>query len=51
MDETGTAPALRVVRPEETAGTQTYDAAPSTETYWARVQQLRGDLARLRPAN
>jgi hypothetical protein len=51
MDST---PHLRVVDPAPTAAPV---EAPSgvvdraTEDYWARVQQLRADLARLRPAN
>ncbi len=46
---------LRVVRPGETDRTNrqtAYDAGTlSTEDYWARVQALREDLVRLRPAN
>jgi hypothetical protein len=55
METTGTKRALRVVRPDETHGTDgdtAYDArASSTEDYWARVQALREDRERLRPAN
>ena len=51
--------ALRVVRPDETDSRdcdQGYDAGfdvgtLSTEDYWARVQALRADRERLRPAN
>jgi hypothetical protein len=61
MKTTGTTRALRVVRAEETLAS----GAPAEETlasgvvdeeltveeYWAQVQALRSDLARLRPAN
>ena len=51
MDST---PRLRVVEATPTgelleAPDRVVDRA--TEDYWARVQQLRADLARLRPAN
>ena len=53
METTGTKRALRVVRPDETPTTATDE--PSVEDhcidYWAQVQSLRDDLARLRPAN
>lgn len=54
MEMEGTTRRLRVVRPDETR--ETDDRTPgddeaSTEDYWARVQALRDDLARLRPAN
>jgi hypothetical protein len=48
METTGTRGTLRLVRPDETA-TSTDDL--SVEDYWAQVQALRDDLARLRPAN
>ena len=54
MDTTDTRPALRVVRPGEPAGTDptlTPGQTVDPEDYWARVQQLRADLAALRPAN
>jgi hypothetical protein len=46
-DPIPTPPALRVVRPDEPAPTDA--PPPSAEDYWARVQALRDDLARLRP--
>jgi hypothetical protein len=53
MDST---PRLRVVEPAtviEPPVVEPLESAPSLarEDYWARVQQLRTDLARLRPAN
>ena len=55
MDRTGTTRALRVVRPGETHGadgdTRDDAGALSTEDYWARMQALRADRERLRPAN
>ena len=54
MDST---PRLGVVEPARTVLHAEPAAAPgsgvdrATEDYWARVQQLRTDLARLRPAN
>jgi hypothetical protein len=48
--DTTTAQTLRVVRSDEDPA----PAPPSTgtqEEYWAQVQALRADLARLRPAN
>jgi hypothetical protein len=56
METTDTQPALRLVRPGEPAGASEpsspdVGATLSTEDYWARVQQLRADLAALRPAN
>ena len=60
MDTTATVRALRLVRPADT-DTTTDDAAeealplrresPAREAYWARVQALRADRDRLRPAN
>jgi hypothetical protein len=59
METTGMTRALRVVRPDETDSRdcdQGHDAGfdagtLSTEDYWARVQALRADRERLRPAN
>ena len=53
METTGTERALRVVRPDETAGTAGEARAPEDDraAYWSQVQALRDDLARLRPAN
>ena len=59
METTGMTRALRVVRPDETDSRDRdprcdagYDAGTlSTEEYWARVQALRADRERLRPAN
>jgi hypothetical protein len=50
METTGTKRTLRVVRPDETEAALSTDEL-STEDYWAQVQALRDDLARLRPAN
>jgi hypothetical protein len=56
METTRTTRALHVVRPQETPGVATLVGEPETEglsveDYWARVQELRAVLARLRPAN
>lgn len=54
METTRTTRALRLLRPDETPkhGKRPADEpVPGTEDYWARVQALRDDLARLRPAN
>ena len=59
METTDTQPVLRLVRPGEPAGafeprepaSPDVGATLTTEDYWARVQQLRADLAALRPAN
>jgi len=40
---------LHVVRPDEAAAAGHEEL--SVEDYWAQVQALRADLARLRPAN
>ena len=50
METTDTKSGLRVVGPDEADGTPV-DPEPATEAYWTRVQALRDDLARLRPAN
>jgi len=47
MDST---PRLRVVEATPT-GEPVEAPDRATEEYWSRVQQLRADLARLRPAN
>jgi hypothetical protein len=47
MDTRDENPSLRVVRTDETGREP---AGPATEDYWARVQALREDLARLRSA-
>ena len=53
METTGTERALRVVRPDETAGAAGEARALEGDRtdYWSQVQALRDDLARLRPAN
>ena len=53
MKTTGTERALRVVRPDETAGAAGEARALEGDRtdYWSQVQALRDDLARLRPAN
>ncbi len=42
---------VRLVEPAETTDPRAAPVAvhPNVEDYWARVQQLRADLARLRP--
>ncbi len=49
METTRTTRALRVVRPDEAPAVEPDEL--SVEDYWAQVQALRADLARLRPAN
>jgi hypothetical protein len=57
METTGTRRTLRVVRPDETEATSAAerstedDCADYCADYWAKVQALRDDLVRLRPAN
>jgi hypothetical protein len=64
MDTTATKRTLRLVRPGDTDGTTGPASDPhaegitapshaplTTEAYWARVQALRADRDRLRPAN